>query len=328
MMMHIEFNEKIDRKKLVEALKEITGFESEYFGPPTFAYGVGDNYRVDRDGSLRSVDEISEDDIDKLLKKLTWRGFEGHQVELKELPDGPFCCDDSVSELKEGDRGENIIPEQESDTTQDNSGQELALEEEQISGIGDDERIVISIPKNSVTEDELERVRAIIASKAPVLKNAFETEDLSIQLTEDEIKFPWFKREDMEGEAQAYADFITAVVARAKKLSRVTAKECSSDNDKFTMRLFLVALELKGEKYKTTRKILMRNLKGDGAWHTPDGKAKSLAKKERLAHSVKDEVSAGENEAIVNNMLTEPEGDIGELAVEVDGGNNDGAEEE
>ena len=52
-----------------------------------------------------------------------------------------------------------------------------------------------------------------------------------------------------------------------------------SDNDKFTMRLFLVSLNFKGEEYKFARKFLLRNLSGNSSWRTEDAKARHDARK-------------------------------------------------
>lgn len=52
-----------------------------------------------------------------------------------------------------------------------------------------------------------------------------------------------------------------------------------SDNDKFTMRLFLVSLDFKGEEYKFARKFLLKNLSGNSSWRTEDAKARHDARK-------------------------------------------------
>ncbi|MDR1630468.1 MAG: hypothetical protein LBS36_09695, partial [Oscillospiraceae bacterium] len=44
---------------------------------------------------------------------------------------------------------------------------------------------------------------------------------------------------------------------------RVTAKERAIENDKFTMRLFLIRLGFVGKEYKAARRILLRNLTGN-----------------------------------------------------------------
>lgn len=53
-------------------------------------------------------------------------------------------------------------------------------------------------------------------------------------------------------------------MARTQK--RVTAKEKDTQNDKFTLRLFLIRLGFIGDEYKTARKILLGNLTGNSSW--------------------------------------------------------------
>lgn len=40
-----------NRKDVVNAIREFTGGDSVYLGPPTFAYQVG-NFTIDRDGTV------------------------------------------------------------------------------------------------------------------------------------------------------------------------------------------------------------------------------------------------------------------------------------
>ena len=126
--------------------------------------------------------------------------------------------------------------------------------------------LTISIPKDTITPDALLRLRQIICSKAPLFEKAFQTKVISLEETDDKICFPWFTLYGEDGEAKAYSDFVFALCRMAQERKRITARPYNGNNDKFTMRLFLVQLDLKGEKYKQTRKILLRYLTGNSAW--------------------------------------------------------------
>ena len=134
-------------------------------------------------------------------------------------------------------------------------------------------RITVELPRASLTDEQLERMKQIIASKASVFKKALGADSLPIAVNEEKICFPWFTDHGIDGEADAYIKLIAALAERAKNVTRVTAKENASDNDKFTMRLFLVNLGFKGDEYKLARKILTQNLSGNGGWKTPKTKA-------------------------------------------------------
>ena len=45
-----------NRKDVVNAVREFTGEDSVYLGPPTFAYQVG-NFMIDRDGTVTVEEE-------------------------------------------------------------------------------------------------------------------------------------------------------------------------------------------------------------------------------------------------------------------------------
>ena len=81
---------------------------------------------------------------------------------------------------------------------------------------------------------------------------------------------------------------VSGIAKRAKMLTRVTATESPSDNDKFTMRLFLVSLNFKGPEYAFARKFLLRNLSGNSGWRTEEAKAR------HDAHKIRTEIEAPE----------------------------------
>ena len=123
--------------------------------------------------------------------------------------------------------------------------------------------LTISIPKDTVTP----------CNKAALFERAFQTNVISLEESDDEISFPWFTVYGEDGEAKAYSDFVFALCRMAQERKRITSKPYDGNNDKFTMRLFLVQLDMKGDEYKQTRKILLRHLSGNSAWRngTPVG---------------------------------------------------------
>ena len=149
----------------------------------------------------------------------------------------------------------------------------LLKEEGFVSESVEGDALTISIPKDTVTPDALLRLRQIICNKAVLFERAFQTNVISLEESDDEISFPWFTVYGEDGEAKAYSDFVFALCRMAQERKRITAKPYDGNNDKFTMRLFLVQLDMKGDEYKQTRKILLRHLSGNSAWRngTPTG---------------------------------------------------------
>lgn len=67
------------------------------------------------------------------------------------------------------------------------------------------------------------------------------------------------------GQLKSYIQFCLAICDRAKKVKHATYKPLISNNDKYTMRVWLLHLGFIGDEFKTARDILTRNLTGDAA---------------------------------------------------------------
>lgn len=308
------------RKKLVNALSEILECDPKYLKTPSYGYEVG-SCIVNRTGDIEFPDDMTEEEIEVIIKKLTWHGFERilnesteevleetkmdvtdnsdiseeipedqmEEPEIPVLPDGNFTSDEETIYKKtkpievnsEQSTSEEILETSEEleEATDLSSDETKNTYSEETPDTSKGRKLVIELPGSYLDEAELSRVRAIVASKASVLKKALETNDLSIERKEDKICFPWFIDHGIEGEAKAYTQLVSGIAKRAKMLTRVTATESASDNDKFTMRLFLVSLNFKGEEYKFARKFLLRNLSGNSSWRTEDAKARHDARK-------------------------------------------------
>ena len=236
--MRINYNVTgADRKALVRAMVELLGEPPVYQGAPSFAYAVG-CYQVSKDGMVSCPEDASTEDIRKLVDSLREKGFQ--PVEPAELPTA--AADTGESDLAQAD------------------DEELRF-------------LIIKVPRDGFTPETEENLRRIIASKAPLLKKALETDSLDLVFTDNAIRFQWFTLHGIDGEADAYNRLVTAMCKMAKDQKRVVAKECATDNEKFAMRLFLIRLGFIGDEYKTARRILQRNLTGNSSWrsgHRPE----------------------------------------------------------
>lgn len=123
--------------------------------------------------------------------------------------------------------------------------------------------LTIEIPLEKVLVGNLTK---LLDAKGELIKKALGVEDISIELKEDRIAFPWFKDLPSPEEIKAYSHFIAALCEMALNQKRITAKEKPVDNDKYAFRCFLLRLGFIGEDYKAERKILLRNLSGSSAF--------------------------------------------------------------
>ena len=244
--VNIRFNvASAGRRAFAQAVGEITGNEVVYGGTPGFAYIVGD-YVVDREGALVCPNGAGHREINRLLAALNERGYD---------------AEDSLDyhALQMTEREELGLGRERHDYPGEDGMQASDVPE-----TDDNNKLVIEMPDISIAA--LSSLRKIIASKDTLFKKAFGAEDLPVEAVGNKIRFPWFTLTGEDGEVDAYLRFVAALCQMAKTKKRITAKERDVENDKFTMRLFLVRLGFVGPENKAARSILLRNLTGNSAW--------------------------------------------------------------
>lgn len=139
-----------------------------------------------------------------------------------------------------------------------NRGYDVPLDEEENG-------LTVEMPLEMVDESTLDRLRKIVENKGELFKTAFKTDNLEIVAEEDKIYFPWFTLEN-DDDAAAYFTFISMLCEFAKNQKRINNKPETTDNPKYTMRCYLLRLGMIGAEYKSTRKVLLRNLSGSSAF--------------------------------------------------------------
>ncbi|NCC05121.1 MAG: virulence protein [Proteobacteria bacterium] len=250
-----------DRKQLVAAISEILEVPQKYLGAPTFAYEV-DYITIDKNGTVSFDDRAHRDKVEKLADALLKKGFKQepcfedlHMPEEEELGLGrqrrdPICEDGmQPSDVPDTDEGTDAL--------------------------------TISLPRTDFPDATLENLRLLIASKETLIKKALSADALPIEVSNDAVSFPWFKRLPDQSEITAYAHFIAKLVCMAKTQKRITAKEKETDNEKYAFRCFLLRLGFIGDEFKTDRKILLRNLAGSGAFKSGNPKAHGISLQEK-----------------------------------------------
>lgn len=286
-----------ERKALVEALSEITFSEAAYAGAPTFAYRVGD-YTVDKNGVIFYPPTLAQEAVALVVEKLKERGFipEGEaQADLPEedapaeipaeRPDvapetaAPAQPEAEAMEATEGAERPDMAEEAEvapaatgeaADTPAESAEtadpSDDAMEEGAAADQGDATKFAVSIPRKTLTDDALERLKLIVSNKEVLFKRAVIADALPIEVTEEEISFPWFTLTGVDGEAAAYAQFIAALCQMASEQTRILDKPYDGDNDRFAMRIFMVRLGMKGAAFALARKLMMKHLTGNSGW--------------------------------------------------------------
>lgn len=235
-----------ERKELVKDISEILGEKAEYMRLPTCAYRIGD-YTIAKDGTLTWGADVT--DAENLLQALTARGWDYAIVIDTPAPEEPqMRCPSTDDEMPEPEvKAEPDVPAEESTDT----------------NIYD---FCIEIPEETLPDTARANLDRIIESKRNLLRKGLGTDTLYYEVTDGKVRFPWFHISGSPEEVTAYTQLITALVEVATNSKRITAKERIVENEKYAFRCFLLRLGFIGDEYKTSRKILLKNLEGNSAF--------------------------------------------------------------
>lgn len=129
-----------------------------------------------------------------------------------------------------------------------------------------EDRLTVSIPKESFTPEALENLAKLVENKGRLMARAFQADEVRLTVTEDTVSFPWFPFSANPDEAAAYTEFVEKLCGMARRVKRVSGKPTETDNDKYAFRCFLLRIGFIGDEYKAARKILLKNLTGNSAF--------------------------------------------------------------
>lgn len=231
------------RKEMVEAISGIVGIKAVYMRMPTCAYAIS-NMTVSKEGTLTWDGRTDSGTVEKVLAGLVQAGF------MAEPEEASAKAQESPTEPQETAARESAAEAPEGAT------------EPQDAAIG----LTVALPRESFTDAALENLRKLVDAKAVLIKKALAVDSLPIETDGEKVSFPWFADGQDGDAAKAYTHFITALCDMARSQKRVTAKEKPADNEKYAFRCFLLRLGFIGAEYKGERKILLKNLSGNGSF--------------------------------------------------------------
>ncbi|MDE6727774.1 MAG: virulence protein [Oscillospiraceae bacterium] len=145
------------------------------------------------------------------------------------------------------------------------SGGEITPESEQ-NPHSADLGLTIEMPNESVN---IENLNNLLSAKGELIKKALGIDGLPIETGEYTVKFPWFDRQLLSDEGQAYAHFIAELCKMSVNSKRISPKPKPIINEKYEFRCFLLRLGFIGSEYKNERKVLLKNLEGSSAFKSP-----------------------------------------------------------
>jgi len=139
------------------------------------------------------------------------------------------------------------------------------LTEADIKTLAEDTDLTISMP--AISDQAMANLINMVSAKQELLKQALNTDDLSIIQEGDTLTFPWFTNATPDA-INAYMLLLVRMVEVAKSRKRITMKARETDNPKYSFRCFLLGLGFIGDQYKPARKILLKNFEGSAAFKT------------------------------------------------------------
>ena len=229
--MRIEFHRTgAERKALVTAIGEILEARPKYKGMPSAAYEI-DYYTVTKDGTLEFDDRTDSEEVENLLEQLADRGIVAAPAEM--------------AQAWLNARAEELSKASETEPQEANVG------------------LTVEIPLDKVSLGNLTK---LLEAKGKLIRKALGISELSIEILEDRVAFPWFEELPDSDAAKAYTHFISALCEMSRNAKRVTATEKPVENEKYAFRCFLLRLGFIGSEYKAERKILLKNLTGSSAF--------------------------------------------------------------
>ena len=229
--MRIEFHRTgAERKALVTAIGEILEARPKYKGMPSAAYEIG-YFTVTKEGTLEFDDRADSGEVENLLEQLADRGIVAAPAEM--------------AQAWLNARAEELSKASETEPQEANVG------------------LTVEIPLDKVSLGNLTK---LLEAKGKLIRKALGISELSIEILEDRVAFPWFEELPNSDAVKAYTHFISALCEMSRNAKRVTATEKSVENEKYAFRCFLLRLGFIGSEYKAERKILLKNLTGSSAF--------------------------------------------------------------
>jgi hypothetical protein len=89
---------------------------------------------------------------------------------------------------------------------------------------------------------------------------------LEFDFENQRITFTLQKENETDEEKTAFKELIILMNQYAKTLKRASYKQAQDDNPKYALRTWLIRIGMNGPEYKQTRKTLLKNLEGSGAF--------------------------------------------------------------
>ncbi len=243
----------MDRKEIIKALENHFGVKANYMGAPRFAY------QIEGPEGILTIDIVgritAEDGTVIELERLLNEPNEEKLTAVNEVANEPEIMELEVTLPMEGHTG----------VTLRNLVNMIYSKQVLIKKAFDSEEDIVSadfiIDINKTEIQTLEDFQKALHDYGQGNYKGVE-----FDFTNKNITFKFAGNLQEPHKLQAYTYFVSLLSNSAKGLKYALPKATETDNEKFTMRTWLIRLGFKGKEYKKAREVILQNLSGNGAF--------------------------------------------------------------
>lgn len=264
----------IERKEMAQVIGNAIGIEPVYMRMPTCAYAVN-NMIISVEGDLIWDERTDDETIEKVTAALERAGFTAEET-------APAATEAESEETAEEPRQEAAEPEPLALTVRvpltrhtGNSLRNLVnliytraslINKALGTGFAAEQGLVEALGEESL--NTLEDFRRALAAYEEEHGTALK----GMTVTEGEVIFSSLPETTDADLLNAFTQLVAMMNTQAIRQKRIRIKEVAEENEKYALRIWLTRVGMNGSEYKTTRKILMKNLSGDSAFRTEEEK--------------------------------------------------------
>ena len=260
-----------ERKALVKAIADHLGEKAVYLRTPTYAYQIGD-FTVTKDGTLEFSDWTDSEVVEGVYEAIAAAGF---TFEAEPAQEGK---DAETVETAEEETGATL---------------EAVTEPEDAPTEKESDTLTVSLPLAEHTATSLRNLISMIYARGPLLskasgghfsctmeqvnalKDCITTEDVitkitpdlvGLDFTEGKVNFTGFPFTEDAERIKTFTQLAAQMNKLAKEQKRTMAKTVDATNEKYIFRIWLLALGMGGDEFKTARRVLLHPLTGSAAF--------------------------------------------------------------
>lgn len=260
-----------ERKTAAARLAEITGERAVYTKMPRCAYEIGP-FAIERDGTVTASESADLAPLRTLAQEGLLEGWEEPVEEsTEEAQEATTEAEDTAGQAETSEPQETTTEAQEDEP----------------------DRLTISLPLTGHTENSLRNLVTMVYSRGSLISKAtggifsctlaqvdalkdcitipnfltrITPELIGLDFSDGKVNFTGFPFTEDADRVKAFTQLAAQMNKLAKEQKRTMAKTVDATNEKYIFRIWLLALGMGGEEFKTARRVLLHSLTGSAAF--------------------------------------------------------------